>query len=41
VPKANRILDIRVDPGGLNSVEILRSFAERQGITLRISEFGG
>jgi hypothetical protein len=41
VPKVNRILDIRVEPGGADFAQVLRRYAHEAGITLRISEFGG
>lgn len=41
VPTANRIFDIRVQPGGSVAAEILKDYASIYGITIRIDEFGG
>ncbi|MDB2387496.1 hypothetical protein N9W21_09225 [Shewanella sp.] len=40
VPSSNRILDIRVQPGGLADTSKLESMAVKHGITIKISEYG-
>lgn len=41
VPKANRMLDIRVQPGGLRQAEQLVEFGRLNGIKVTIKEFTG
>lgn len=41
IPRGNRTLDIRVQPGGLAAASILVAYARNQGIQIKIKEYTG